>query len=75
MDAKYDADGKLEELPEGVGGKMQPDGTVEDMANAYDGPLPDMSGKLVTLNGLSINSNGAITGVAENSPAPPAWSR
>jgi len=45
---------------------MQPDGTVEDMANAYDGPLPDMSGKLVTLNGLSINSNGAITGVAEN---------
>ena len=29
-------------------------------------PLPDMSGKLVTLNGLSINSNGAITGVAEN---------
>ena len=66
MDAKYDADGKLKELPKGVGGKMQPDGTVEDMANAYDGPLPDMSGKLVTLNGLSINSNGAITGVAEN---------
>ena len=67
MDADYDKDtGALGDLPEGVGGKMQPDGTVEDMANAYDGPLPDMSGKLVTLNGLSINSNGAITGVAEN---------
>ena len=66
MDAKYDADGKLEELPEGVGGKMQPDGTVDEMAEDYAGPLPDMSGKLVTLNGLSINSNGAITGVAEN---------
>ena len=44
MDADYDKDtGALGDLPEGVGGKMQPDGTVDDMANAYDGPLPDMS--------------------------------
>ena len=32
----------------------------------YTGPLPDRSGKLVSLNSISINSNGAITGVAEN---------
>ena len=64
MDAEYDDDGKLVELEEGIGVPME-DGETADTLT-YDGPLPDMSGKLVTLNGLSINSNGAITGVAEN---------
>lgn len=65
-DATYDANGKLEKLPEGVNGKMGDDGTVTPMAGDYTGPLPDRSGKLVSLNGISINSNGAITGVSEN---------
>ena len=65
MDATYDENGKLGDLPDGVGVEMEPDGTTPDKLT-YTGPLPDMSGKLVTLNGLSINSNGAITGVAEN---------
>ena len=64
MDANYDENGKLEELEEGIGVPME-DGETADTLT-YTGPLPDMSGKLVTLNGLSINSNGAITGVAEN---------
>ena len=66
MDAEYDDDGKLTTVPDGAGMPMGDDGTTGNVVADYDGPLPDTSGKLVTLNGLSINSNGAITGVAEN---------
>ena len=61
----YDADGKPQALPTGVGQPMEEDGTT-DGELTYTGPLPDTNGKLVSLNGISINSNGAITGVAEN---------
>jgi len=53
------------QLPEGVGVATGADGTVTG-TGTYTGPLPSMDGDLVTLNGISINSNGAITGVAEN---------
>lgn len=67
MDAEYEEDtGKIKELPEGVGQKVGDDGTLPTDKKTYDGPIPDMSGKLVSLEGVSINPNGAITGVAEN---------
>ena len=53
------------QLPEGVGMPTKADGTVDGQL-AYTGPLPSMGGDLVSLNSISINSNGAITGVAEN---------
>lgn len=65
MDATYDENGALQELPEGVGAIMGDDGTTQGVLT-YTGALPDRSGKLVSLNGISINSNGAITGVSEN---------
>ena len=63
-DAEYDADGKLVKIPTGAGQPMEDGKTDGDLT--YTGPLPDRSGKLVSLNGISINSNGAITGVSEN---------
>lgn len=65
MDATYDDKGKLQELTEGIGVPMGEDGKTAGKLT-YTGPLPDRSGKLVSLNSISINSNGAITGVAEN---------
>lgn len=59
------ADGNL---PEGVGVATATDGAVDGQI-AYTGPLPSMSGDLVSLNGISINSNGAIMGTAENGQA------
>ncbi len=53
-------------LPEGVNGTLQDDGTLAAPGRPYTGPLPNMNDKLVTLNGLNINSNGAIMGTAEN---------
>lgn len=63
--ATYDENGALEELVEGIGMPMAADGTTTGTLT-YDGPLPNLDDKLVSLNGISINSNGAITGVAEN---------
>ncbi len=67
MDAEYNEDtGALEELDDGIG---QPaDRTSGETTGKldYKGPLPDMSGKLISLNGLQINSNGAIIGTAES---------
>lgn len=53
------------QLPEGIGVPTGADGTVTG-TQPYTGPLPNTNDKLVSLNGISINSNGAITGVAEN---------
>ena len=67
MDAEYDENGKLTKVPEGAGMPMGDDGTTTgDIVANYKGPLPDMSGKLISLNGLQINSNGAIIGTAES---------
>ena len=65
--ALYDENGALDpdRLPEGVGQQVGPDGElIGDYT--YKGPLPSLSGELVKLEGISINSNGAITGVSQN---------
>ena len=62
-----DENGRLAEgLPEGIGQPVGTDGTVPTNRLNYTGPLPSSEGDLVSLQGISINSNGAITGVAEN---------
>lgn len=63
---QYNDDGTVERtLLEGVGVPMDENGETTNQLT-YNGSLPNRDGKLVSLNGISINSNGAITGVGEN---------
>ena len=72
-DAEYDpTTGALQDLPMGVGQGLDATGqatqaamtAAQYLANGY--ALPDMNDTLVQLEGISINPNGAITGVSQN---------
>lgn len=66
-DGILDENGALADgtLPEAIGVQMAADGTTTGEI-AYTGPLPSANGDLVKMEGISINSNGAITGIGQN---------
>ena len=58
--------GAVTGIPAGVGMPADTTGAGATGTIDYTGPIPNADGKLVQLEGISINSNGAITGVAQN---------
>ena len=74
LDAGYDENGKFTELGNGIGQKLDPQTGMADTANpltcdqyiAKGYALPDRNESLVKLEGISINPNGAITGISQN---------